>query len=143
MSASDSPVVIRPALLRALSDRLIPGLPTNVKILLVSQLDSEQTLHELTKSSRGKEIVTVMDAVLHGDKRRVDAEWEVEQLGRVLDAQDPEEMHTLVARILLERAFEALEEARKISSKRSGARGATARKNLIEAERRYEEAKEA
>ena len=84
-----------------------------------------------------------MDAVLHGDKRRVDAEWEVEQLGRVLDAQDPEEMHALVTRILLERAFEALEEARKISSKRSGARGATARKNLIEAERRYEEAKEA
>lgn len=109
--------------------------------MLVSQLDSEQTLHALTASSRGNEVVSVLDAVLHGDRKRVDSEREVEELSKALDSQNTTQLHNVVSNILLERAFEELEDARKTSSKRSGARGATARKNLIEAERKYEHAK--
>lgn len=126
-------------LLRALSDHLIPGLATNLNILLVSQLDSEMILDVLIKDK--EEVVTVMDAVLQSDKQRVNLEKQVLELGKVLEKQEEKELHEVVSRILLEKAFEVLENARKISSKRSGTRGSIARKDLLEAEKMFEKAK--
>lgn len=98
-------------------------------------------LEKLSKSQQDGKTITVMDAVLQSDKQRVDAEREVEELGKAIDSQDPQHLHKVVSQLMLEKAFERLEEARRISSKRSGTRGAVARKNLIEAEEAYEKAK--
>lgn len=62
------------------------------------------------------------------------------ELGAVIDAGDAASLRASVTRILLRRAQEDLEEARRVSSKRSGTRGAEARKALIAAERHLEEA---
>lgn len=130
------------ALLRALGDGLIPGLPSNMKILLVSQLDSETMLEKLSLSKDNSTGFSVMEAVLQNDKHRVNAEREVEELGKAIDSQDQQTLHRVVSQITLEKTFKDLEEARRISPKSSGARGAIARKNLIEAEKDYERAKE-
>lgn len=123
-------------LLKAMADRIIPGLPNNVKILLVSQLETEQLV--LSGSS---DQASVLEAVLSGDRDRANTEREAEQLGRALDSQDEGQIQQATSKILLQRAWEHLEEARKISSKRSGTRGAQARKDLLAAEDRYECAK--
>lgn len=132
-------IIFQLALLRALSDGLIPGLASNLNILFVSQLDSEMIFEALTKDKEG--IVTVIDAVLQSDKGRISLEKQVAELGKVVESQEENELHEVVSRILLEKTFEDLESARKISSKRSGTRGATARKNLIKAEKNFEQAK--
>lgn len=118
---------------KAMADRIIPGLPNNVKILLVSQLETEQLV--LSGSS---DQASVLEAVLSGDRDRANTEREAEQLGRALDSQDEGQIQQATSKILLQRAWEHLEEARKISSKRSGTRGAQARKDLLAAEDRYE-----
>jgi ATP-binding cassette subfamily F protein 3 len=138
----ESSILTATALLRALSEGIIPGLPTNIKILLVSQIHSEELLDNLSKSKGSQQTLSVMDAVLQSDVKRVDAEKVVEEVGRALDADNRQQLHKDVSTILLDRAFQGLEEARKISSKRSGARGAVARKELLEAERVYETAKQ-
>lgn len=63
------------ALLRALADNLIPGLPPSVRILLVSQLDSENVVLE---ARRDGETASVLEAVLRSDAQRLRAERESE-----------------------------------------------------------------
>lgn len=126
-------------LLRALGDGLIPGLPSNVKILLVSQLGIEESLRILARSET--RALTVLDAALQGDKQRVQAEREVDLLSKSIDAQNTKGLQELVKELWRERSFADLEEARRISLRRSGAIGKQARTALISAEKRYEEAK--
>lgn len=126
-------------LLRALGDGLIPGLPSNVKILLVSQLGIEESLRILAASE--SRTLNVLDAALQGDKQRVQAEREVDILSKAIDAQDSKGLQAIVKQLWRDRSFAELEEARRISLRRSGAIGKQARTALIEAEKRYEEAK--
>ena len=57
-------------------------------------------------------------------------------LSRVLESDrvSAEEIHKVVSSIYLARRKDALEDAQRIASKRSGARGAEARKRLLDAE---------
>lgn len=126
-------------LLRALGDGLVPGLPSNVKILLVSQLNVEEMIQTMSRSDA--RYLTTLQVVLQGDKTRVRAEKQVDVLTQAIDSAQTAEVERVVKLLWTDQAYENLEEARRISSKRSGARGKEARKRLIEAEKRYEDAK--
>ena len=56
------------ALLQAVADKLIPGISTSVRILLVSQV--EDTSYALLDEDKD---TTVLQHVIHGDKKRADA----------------------------------------------------------------------
>jgi ATP-binding cassette, subfamily F, member 3 len=61
------------ALLQAIADKLIPGISSAVRILLVSQVeDTNYALHVEDDS------VTVLQHVVRGDKQRTDAMKEFE-----------------------------------------------------------------
>lgn len=64
------------------------------------------------------------------------------ELGAVIDSGDAATLRASVTRILLRRAQDELEEAQRVAIKRSGARGADARKALIAAEQHYRDAKQ-
>lgn len=106
---------------------------------------------------------TVLEVVLRSDARRLQLESESQggwrsstctdlqsshsrpfmtaDLAVVLDKGDLDGIKQVLAAIELNRARVALEEAQRTAIKRSGARGADARKALIAAERVYEERK--
>lgn len=62
------------ALLRALADRLIPGLPTNLKILLVSQLETDLLAADGAQGAAK----TVLQVVMDSDRARARAEREMQ-----------------------------------------------------------------
>ncbi|EPQ32208.1 uncharacterized protein PFL1_00405 [Pseudozyma flocculosa PF-1] len=123
-------------LLAAIGERIIPGLPNGLKILLVSQIATARQAAESEANS-------VLDVVVRSDLERTRAEAEVQALNAVLEQSTVAEdgVRDAVLRLRLRRATDRLEEARKIAIKRSGARGALARKDLVAAEREHEEAK--
>lgn len=64
-------------MLRALSDRIIPGLPTNIKILLVSQVENDLSANQQDQQSESSnEPISVLQAVKESDKVRARAEKE-------------------------------------------------------------------
>lgn len=62
-------------------------------------------------------------------------------LSKALDSQVLEQIRATTTRVLMDIAQDELDTARRISLRRSGARGADARKTLILAEKNFEEAK--
>ncbi|KAN0066399.1 hypothetical protein ACQY0O_000493 [Thecaphora frezii] len=122
-------------LLAAIGERIIPGISNAIKILLVSQIATAQDASESHATS-------VLDVVIRSDAERTRAQAEVEALARVLEraSQDEGEIRNIVLRLQLRRAADRLEETRKVAIKRSGARGALARKELVIAEAEYKEA---
>lgn len=64
-------------LLRALADRTIPGLPSNIKIQLVSQVENDLLADQYDKESEGSgQPISVLDAVKESDRVRSRAERE-------------------------------------------------------------------
>ena len=122
-------------LLSAIGERIIPGLPNLVKILLVSQVTT-------ALAAEDENAVSVQDVVIRSDAERTRADDELKVLNKVLEkgVHNEKEIKSVVLTLMLRRATDRLEEARKISLRRSGARGADARKDLIAAEREHAEA---
>ncbi|PWN48756.1 P-loop containing nucleoside triphosphate hydrolase protein [Violaceomyces palustris] len=117
-------------LLTALGEKLIPGLSKSIKILLVSQISTS------LQASSDSSIASVLDVVIRSDRERTRAEEEFNALSRVLEAKELSErdLRRVVLEMEFKRSQDELEEARKISAKRSGTRGSEARKELIKAE---------
>ena len=130
--------------------------------MLVSQLENELFTAEVEGKGEGegeeKEGMSTLRSVLMSDKSRVRALQEAEALSKVMDAADGVDadaentagddddaalvkLAEVVAYIHLARRRDELEEAKRFSLRRSGARGADARKALIQAEKDLEEAK--
>ncbi|TDL18835.1 P-loop containing nucleoside triphosphate hydrolase protein [Rickenella mellea] len=167
-------------LLKAISDRLIPGLPENLGILLVSQTDDTASsttssnptstglfvdededaeglsfLEEFDDDS-GKGVgakkgeITVTERVIKSDHKREKALAEQRLLLSALSATTASPtsstptstsaspqgkiMHQTLLKINLSRALSALTTARKVAQRRSGARGAEARKEVLRCE---------
>ncbi|KAH8835834.1 P-loop containing nucleoside triphosphate hydrolase protein [Flagelloscypha sp. PMI_526] len=118
-------------LLQALADNLIPGLPQNLVILLVSQLDTDQSLAESAGDDKNK---TVLQVLIDSDRKRVRAQKEVEVLTAVLENGSQKDLRGTTHNLLVSRAREELDEARRIAERRSGRRGHDARKDLLVAE---------
>ncbi|KAJ9480246.1 putative Protein GCN20 (putative) [Pseudozyma hubeiensis] len=125
-------------LLTAIGEKLIPGLPRNMKILLVSQLtnvwaaDGEEGMEE-----------SVLRVVVRSDGDRRRAVEECKLLEGVLEGKGEEEVRDAVLGLELERRKEELKEARKLAVKWSGAKGQGARKELLIAENEFETAQQA
>lgn len=134
-------------LLKAVAERLIPGLNPTIRVLLLSQIeDAERGLNE----GGG----TVLEHVVRGDKGRQRAVDEFErawalslllqlarannrgqaELRRAVESPSPLETQKIVHAHLLAKAEDDLVEARKIASLRSGTRGKEAREEELRAE---------
>lgn len=120
-------------LLSAIGEKLIPGLPRNMKILFVSQLTTARAAEDEPESS-------VLNVVIRSDVERSQAVDECKMLNDALELQDEIKVRDTVLQLQLRRATERLRESRKLAVKWSGAKGAWARKDLIVAEREFEAA---
>lgn len=77
---------MRKALLKAIADKLIPGLPDNLRILLVSQVEDEGQASLLAgedeQTQRDPEL-TVTERVVKSDWRREKAMMEQQRLSHI------------------------------------------------------------
>ncbi|DAA74158.1 TPA_exp: Uncharacterized protein A8136_3656 [Trichophyton benhamiae CBS 112371] len=144
-------------LLRAMADRLIPGLPERVKIAILQQTDVEADIDSDPASSaiRGisalrvndesskKEPKTVLQQVVQSDTSRNEITRKVKILSQALeDHEDPLAPAKAIRQLRHETCQHQLFLAQKNASLRSGARGLQARKDLKTAENRLEESAE-
>ncbi|KAI0704339.1 P-loop containing nucleoside triphosphate hydrolase protein [Cytidiella melzeri] len=125
-------------LLKAISDKLIPGIGASIRILLVSQV--EDTSYALLDEDKD---ATVLQHVVHGDRQRTDAMKEFDALTHAVESLSINETQRIVSEVRLERLIKELTEARKTATRTSGARGKRAREEEIKAEARVKEAEEA
>ncbi|KAI9653687.1 MAG: hypothetical protein M1831_005715 [Alyxoria varia] len=121
-------------LMRALADGSIPGVASNIRILLLGQSsilanqDSEDAAADLVD-------VSVLDRVLKSDTRREKALNHSKLLSEALDnTEDPLAPVRVYRQLQRELSRKKYEEANMIATRRSGARGLKARKDLISAE---------
>ncbi|EGE08318.1 ABC ATPase [Trichophyton equinum CBS 127.97] len=144
-------------LLRAMADRLIPGLPERVKIAILQQTDAEidadsdpvslavrgtEALHVNDEPSK-KEPKTVIQQVVQSDTSRNEITRKVKILSQALeDHEDPLAPVKAIRQLRHEACQHQLFLAQKNASLRSGARGLQARKDLKTAENRLEESTE-
>ena len=147
---------IKTALLKAISERIIPGLPDNLRILLVSQIDHNDEASVLAGEDEGTQHdpeLTVTERVVKSDRRREKALLEQQSfylsilvdflsllslaylaLLKAFESTSITAIAEALFFIRLSRAKDEAEEARKIAQRRSGTRGSEARKQLLKAE---------
>ncbi|GAA5797956.1 hypothetical protein HPULCUR_003354 [Helicostylum pulchrum] len=120
-------------LMKCLADNILVGLPQNLNILHISQLEDFD------------ENTTVVEEVLSADKKATVALREYEVLRAVIgdNAPDPNsqksnaELNKVVFSIMKSRIKDKVEEADRLATKRSGLRGREARKELVKLEKEY------
>jgi len=132
-------------LLRALAAGHVPGVPWALAILLLGQsrdaaaddpLAAEDPLAALTlrdddaANDDAAAAPSVLAHVLRADRPRQRLQREERVLAGALDAKDPAAPVRALRALRLARLEERLREARKIAERRSGARGAAARRAL-------------
>ncbi|KAI8986730.1 ribosomal L18ae/LX protein domain-containing protein [Trametes punicea] len=115
-------------LLKAIGYKLLTGFPSNVRVLYVEQLEGTDMARSVVR--------VVMDA----DRKAARARMELKAIQNALEADDPAEVAKVMRVVKMERLKEELEAADKTALERSGARGADARKRLVEQEKRMEDA---
>ncbi|KAG5635865.1 hypothetical protein H0H81_009848 [Sphagnurus paluster] len=125
-------------LLRALAQGRIPGVPWSLRILLLGQTDAvNDTSLDDSLAKLSFDDGTVLEHVMRSDASRERALIEAKYLSDALDdAKDPLTVVRAIRKLTHERLVRAHDEMAKIAARRSGARGAKARKELIAAEQR-------
>lgn len=118
-------------IMKALAEKLIPGVPENLRILLVGQTESEDL-------KDGGDL-TVVEVVVKSDTRREGLLAEQRTLSSASEAETDQKLLEALTFVRHSRAVTELELARKIAAKRSGARGSEARKQLIISEKKVDE----
>lgn len=124
-------------LMRCLADNILVGLPQNLNILHISQLE------DFTETT------TVVEEVLSADKAATIAIREYEVLRTVIGDNAPaaskqqhkanEELNKVVFSIMQSRVKDRLDDANRLAIKRSGLRGREARKELVKMEKEYKD----
>ncbi|KAJ7167528.1 P-loop containing nucleoside triphosphate hydrolase protein [Mycena filopes] len=123
-------------LLTAIADKLIPGLSPSIRILLLSQVEDSARATE----APGAESINVLQHVVKGDKERQAAVEELEALTKATESTSLRETQHIVYTLRLDVRRRELVEARKVASRRSGARGKEARLEEIKAEENVRQA---
>lgn len=127
--------------LRALAERRVPGVPSNLRLLLLGQTRVSSDVpdeHEGSKAS-----LPVLEYVTRSDARREQALRNLSRLSKAIeDATDAEAASKTVRQLQLEAAEHQVKESELTAARRSGARGAKARQVLIENEASVEKARE-
>ncbi|KAI8099275.1 P-loop containing nucleoside triphosphate hydrolase protein, partial [Halteromyces radiatus] len=118
-------------LMKCLAEDILIGLPQNLQILHVAQLQN-------TEDGR-----TILEEVLSSDREAMLALEEYEMVNRVIgdhsSASKDTDLNTVVHQILVNRSKENLRKVDAIATKRSGTRGKIARNQLIETEKEHAE----
>jgi ATP-binding cassette subfamily F protein 3 len=150
--------------LKALADRLIPGISPSLRIHIVSQVEESSLGIGDVESTTGSGISSDQSAlqrVLDGHVERTKALRErtskldrsISASGEALELADitvleeiidsePSKAQRLMNQLTLQKRNQELEEARRVALLRSGARGWDARSEEIKAEKELEKAEE-
>ncbi|KAJ7129275.1 P-loop containing nucleoside triphosphate hydrolase protein [Mycena epipterygia] len=123
-------------LLTAIADKLIPGLSPSIRILLLSQVEDSARATD----SAGIDSINVLEHVVKGDKERQAAVEELEVLTKAVETTSLRETQRIVYGLRLDKRRRELQEAKKVASRRSGARGKDARLEEIKAEENVKQA---
>ncbi|KAI8071252.1 P-loop containing nucleoside triphosphate hydrolase protein [Gongronella butleri] len=111
-------------LMKCLGENLLIGLPQNLQILYVAQLETDQD-------------VSVLDEVLSSDRESLQITKDYEFLKAAMNttsADKDNDMKRAVHQLLIEQSDKNLVKLHAIATKRSGARGWDARNELVDAE---------
>ncbi|KAJ7437118.1 P-loop containing nucleoside triphosphate hydrolase protein [Mycena galericulata] len=117
-------------LLTAIADKLIPGLSPSIRILLLSQVEDSARATD----TPGVCSIKVLEHVVKGDKERQAAVEELDLLTKAVETTSMCETQRIVYGLRLDKRRRELVEAKKVASRRSGARGKDARLEEIKAE---------
>lgn len=128
--------------LRALAERRVPGVASNLRLLLLGQTRVSSDLE--TDGTGPVQELSVLEYVTRSDVKRERALKDLSRLSAVLegDAANAEAVSAVVRQLQLEALQDQEKEAQLIAARRSGARGAKARQELIAKEKAVEEAKD-
>jgi ATP-binding cassette subfamily F protein 3 len=123
-------------LLRAIATDQIPSIPRGVNVLLLGQTvsDLEEDVENLSLNDR-----TVLEYVVRSDAQRETLLHESKTLGTAVEnSADPNAAVRAYRKISHERLGRKLEQVRQIALRRSGGRGADAKKVLVKTEADFE-----
>jgi len=130
--------------LKALADRKVPGIATNVRMLLLDQtmIENAQKKNSIP-SGPGKDL-SVLENVVASDRLRQRLLDDAASLSDALQdsSSDPVKVVQAHRRLRLEQAQRDLEEARLVAKHRSGARGSKARQIELQKEAALKEAEQ-
>ncbi|KAI8822585.1 P-loop containing nucleoside triphosphate hydrolase protein [Fimicolochytrium jonesii] len=122
-------------LLRCIADKSLIGIPANLKVLYVEQIEDDGALVVNGKPK------SVLQIVMDANKEVVRARRNARDLQQALESHDPAQLVRAMRRLKYEQLEDELREADKTATHRSGARGAAAREALKKAEKAIEDAK--
>ncbi|KAJ6031720.1 hypothetical protein N7540_002452 [Penicillium herquei] len=126
-------------LLRAMAEKLIPGIPHPTRIAILQQTDDQDD----SGSTYGLKLEkTVLESVLTSDESRNEAVRLADVLSKSFETEDPLEPVRAIRKIRYEQAGKKLFLAQKNAHLKSGARGLQARKDLKAAEAKLESTEE-
>ncbi|EYE98878.1 ABC-F family ATP-binding cassette domain-containing protein [Aspergillus ruber CBS 135680] len=127
-------------LLRAMADKLVPGIPHATRIAILQQTDAD-TNGNLNPGS-GEQRATVLERVMGSDTSRNEVIRTMEFLSKSFDTDDPSQPVRAIRTIRHEKLSSQLFLAQKNASLKSGARGLQARKDLKVVEEKVQASKE-
>ncbi|KAF7713599.1 Uncharacterized protein PECH_002530 [Penicillium ucsense] len=126
-------------LLRAMADKLIPGIPHVSRIAILQQTGVDDESGGYGKLRLDK---TVLDAVLSSDESKNEITRTAEVLSKSFDSEDPLAPVKAIRQVQHQQAERDLFLANKNANLKSGARGFQARKDLKVAEAKLDTARE-
>lgn len=129
--------------LRALAERRVPGVPSNLRLLLLGQTRVSSDVDDGTHD-QSSVVQSVLEYVTRSDAKRERTLRTLAKLSTAIEGQarDAETTARTVRKLQLEAAEDDVKEAELTAARRSGARGAKARQELIDKEQAVEQAKE-
>ncbi|KAJ5162025.1 hypothetical protein N7492_007417 [Penicillium capsulatum] len=122
-------------LLRAMADKLIPGIPHATRVAILQQTDGDDDSGGFVGLKLEK---TVLDSVLSSDESRNEAVRTAEFLSKSFENDNPLDPVRAIRKVRHQQAENKLFLAHKNANLKSGARGLQARKDLKAAESKVE-----
>ncbi|CAG7978509.1 unnamed protein product [Penicillium salamii] len=121
-------------LLRAMAEKLIPGIPHATRIAILQQTDEQEESYGAVLNQDK----TVLESVLSSDESRNESVRMADFLSKSFETEDPMQPVRAIRKIRHQKAEKHLFLAHKNASLKSGARGLQARKELKAAEIKLE-----
>ncbi|GAB1199225.1 hypothetical protein APSETT444_008571 [Aspergillus pseudonomiae] len=137
---SDAHLRLKAALLRAMADKLVPGIPHSTRIAILQQTEtaSEADLKDFAAEEAENKNKTVLQYVLSSDHSRSELVHKMNFLSKSFETDDPLQPVSAIRRVRHDKAEKDLFLAQKNASLKSGARGLQARKDLKAAENKFQ-----
>ncbi|PYI23815.1 ABC transporter [Aspergillus violaceofuscus CBS 115571] len=125
-------------LLRAIADKLVPGIPHATRIAILQQTDDGSDEETQEDKLDKRQHLPVLEYVLAGDEYKNEVMKKMSILSKSFESDDPLQPVKAIRTVRHGDAEKQLFLAQKMASLRSGARGLQARKELKSAEARLE-----